>query len=334
VNHTTPSLALSQLTGPSARAFIWAYYVTMAVLALWTIGDVRSPLPTLIGLGLFAAVCLALSVDRAETLALSTTAFVCAVGVCNALLISWQLEAGGHSQWYFGAGTVALFFVSLRGHRLLAWVGFIPLAAVIAVWGATTDTGLVDALALIGRQVPVLLTGTLLATSLSRSGKAIARLTAEASRRSATAAAAEATAVERNARLAVLDSVATPLLARIVDGAPLTSEDRQEFALAEAALRDGLRARSLSVPAVIDAVRDARRRGVGVVLLDDSSPGSVTAEDLERVVQAIVAAVRAARDGRVTARLLPPGREVVATIVVDGSEYAAHEVPRLSQGAG
>ena len=326
-------LSMVQLTGPGARFFIWAYFVTIAVLAIWTLGDVRSPWPTLVGLVLFAGVCLALTLDRGERLSLPVTLFVAAAGVANALLISWQIEYGVFSQWYFGASTVALFFVSLRGRRLLAWVGFIALAAVIAVWGLTTGVGVFETAGLIGRQVPVLAAGTLFATGLRRSGDAIEKLTIETSSRATAQAVAQATALERGHRLAVLDEVATPLLTRLIDGSEITDQDRLEFALAEAELRDSLRARTLSVPAVVDAVRDARRRGVGVVLLDDSTPGALQPYDLDRVVEVTAAALRAAKDGRVTARLLPPGRDNVATVVVDGSAYAALDVPRLTDEA-
>lgn len=324
---SAPRLVIAQLTGTWARIFISAYYLTMAVLAIWTLGDVRSPWPTMLGLLLFAAACVALVVDRSPRLSLPVTLFVGAVGVVNALLISWQLERGGHSQWYFGAGTVLLFFMSLRGRILPAWLWFAATAAVIAVWGATT-TGIPEAAELIGRQAPIVLVGTLFAVGLKRTGEAIERLTEQTSIRTTAEAVAQATAHERAVRLAALDEVVTPLLTRIVDGDEIGPDERLEFAIAEAELRDSLRARTLNTPIVAEAVRDARRRGLGVTLLDDSEPGTVAPADLDRAVALTSSALRAAKDGQVTARLLPAGREKVATIVVDGSEYISHEVPR------
>ena len=321
-------LAISQLTGTWARIFISAYYLTMAVLALWTLGDVRSPWPTLVGLVLFAAACVALVLDTGPRLSLRVTLFVGAVGVVNALLISWQLERGGHSQWYFGAGTVMLFFMSLRGRIVPAWLWFAATAAIIAVWGATTDTGLAEAGILIGRQAPIVLVGTLFAIGLRRTGEAIERLTEQTSLRATAEAIAQATSQERSLRLAALDEVATPLLTRLVDGPAIRPEERLEFAIAEAELRDSLRARTLNTPTVAAAARDARRRGIGVILLDDSEPGTVAPADLDRAVALTSSTLRTARDGRVTARLLPAGRDKVATIVVDGTEYVSHEVPR------
>lgn len=320
-------LVIRQLTGPWGRVFFAAYYLTMAVLAIWTIDDVRSPWPTIGGLVLFAAASIALCVDTALRLTLPVTLFVAVVGVANALLISWQLERGGHSQWYFGAGTVMMFFVSLRGRIVLAWVGFAAMAAVIAVWGATTPTGIAQAAMIIGRQVPIVLVGTLFAIGMRRTLQTIGQLAEQTSRRATAEAVAEATAHERAARLAALDEVALPLLNRIVEGGPIRPEEQLDFALAEAELRDSLRARALATPAVVEAVRDARRRGIGVTLLDDSAPGSLTPEALGRAAAVTSSAVRAAKDGRVTARLLPAGRENVATVVVDGTDYASHEVP-------
>jgi len=68
-----------------------------------------------------------------------------------------------------------------------------------------------------------------------------------------------------------LEEFATPLLERLATGVTPTAAERTEYALAEAQLRDGLRAGVLMVPEVVAAARAARERGVEVVLLDDSA---------------------------------------------------------------
>jgi hypothetical protein len=322
------SFGIRQLTGTGARVLIWLYFATMLALALWTLDDVRSPAPTIAGLMLFAAACLALSFDSAPRLSLGVTTLVCGVSVANALLISWQLMAGGHSQWYFGAGTVMMFYLCLRGRIVFAWIGFLAMSLVIVAWGLTTSVGLAEALVLIGRQAPIVLVGTLFATGMRRTAKAIDRLRVETSMRATTTAAAEATAREREARLGALDEVVTPLLEKLVDGSEILPQSRVEFAIAAAELRDGLRARSLSTPRVLEAARDARRLGIEVTLLDDSDPSTLTPDDLERAESATVETLRAARDGQVTARLLPPGRENIATVVAHGTEHTSIEVTR------
>jgi hypothetical protein len=322
------SFEIRALTGTGARILIWLYFSTMLALALWTIGDVASPWPTIIGLVLFAGACVALSLDSAPRLSLGVAALVCVVSVTNALLISWQLMAGGHSQWYFGAGTVMMLYLSLRGRIVVAWVGFAAMALVIVAWGLTTPVGLAEASVLIGRQAPIVLVGTLFAIGMTRTASAIERVSAETSARITAAAEAAATARERAARLAALDEVVTPLLEQLVDGSAIQPQSRIDFAIAAAELRDGLRARTLSTPRVLEAARDARRLGVEVTLLDDSDPSTLTPADLDRAENATVRALRAARDGHVTARLLPPGRDNIATVVADGTAHRSIEVAR------
>lgn len=325
--NTEPQLELVRLTGAGARVMIWAYYATMTVLALWSINDVMSPWPTVVGLALFAVVCVVLSLDTADVLTLPSTLFVVIIWPLIALLVSWQLEVpGGHAQWFFGAGTVSLFFIGLRGRGGWAWIGFAALSAVIVLWGATTDVGVPVALMLVAKQLPFPIIATLFAMALRRTGASILRLTAEASARASSEAADLATTAERNRGLSELDTLATPLMTRIVDGTALTAEDRLEFAVAEAGLRDTLRARALSVPAIIAAARQARRRGVDVVLLDDSDPSKVNSADLEAVIAKVSEALAESKDGRIVARLLPPGRRDVATLLVDGSGEERREV--------
>lgn len=320
-----------ELIGARARAFIWLYFVTVAALAIWTIDGVRSPWPTILAIIIFGLTCLMLSLDIGERISLRSALITCATGVVMTLLVAWQVVESAHTQWqyaqwYFGSAVVALFYLCLRGRAGWAWIGYAAMSAIVAVWGITTDSG--SAVGLITRQLPIIVTGTVFAISMRRTVDQIESLAADTSTRMAAKAAAEATAAERRERLAELDILATPLLRRLVEGRTPSVEDRLEYALAEADLRDSVRGRSFRVPEVSRAVYAARRRGVGVILLDDSG-APVPSIDLDRVHDAVVHALDAAVDGVVTARLMPTGREQIATILVDGSTYAKHEVARL-----
>ncbi len=331
----TAAPRLVPLSGRGATALVWIYFATMAILAVWSIGDVRSPWPTIASLLLFGLTCFAVTTDPAETLGRAATGLVVITWPVIALVISWQLiEGGGYAQWFLGAGTTSYFYLALRGRIGLAWVGFVALSVVILIWGATTPAGPLAALLLVGKQAPVLLVGTLFAVGMRRTGADIQRITDEESARASAEAAAAATSVERQRRLAELDAAATPLLTRLVSGAPLTDEDRREFAVVEAELRDGLRARTLTAPSVVEAVRAARRRGVDVVLLDDSDPELVAPTDLETAITRVADTVREISHGRIVARLLPPGRGEVATILVETPERTHREsVPSSEPGA-
>jgi hypothetical protein len=323
-----PRLELSQLTGRGTTAFAIGYFVAMAIFAFWSIDGVRNPVPTVIGLGLFGLTSVLLVRDKGEILSLRVTLLVIALGTTTALLISWQITDDSFTVWYYNAGCVALFLVILRGRILLAWVGYLAISGVMAAWGATTAYGIADALFLVANQLTIIVIGTTLAVGLRRNIRRIRLLAAETSARAAAEATAQATTAERNTRLEALNELVAPLLAKLVDGVPLSDEDRLEFAVAEAALRDSMRARALDVPIVVAAARDARRRGVEVVLLDDSTPSSLDPDDLARAAQATVAALTSAEDGQVTARLLPAGRSAIATIVVDGSRYERSDIRR------
>ncbi len=316
-----------ELTGRGPRTMVWLYFATIGILALWSLSEVRYPLPTVVGLALFAAVCGVLTTDLGTRLSLRSTLVTIVGMTVVTAIISWQIVTpGGFAQWYMGAGTACLFYVSLRGRIGWAWVGFGVLSVVVLLWGLTSPGMLGGAGFLIAKQFPILVVGTLFAIGLRRTSASIQQLTVETSARAATEAGDVAATAERNRRLAELDAFATPLLALLVSGTPLTDDDRREFAIAEAELRDALRARSLSVPSVIAAARHARRRGVDVVLLDDSDPDSVHEDDLDTVISHVTDALDDASDGRVVARLLPPGREGVATLLVDGSAGARNQV--------
>jgi len=307
---------------------VWAYFGGSLALALWTFSDWTRPVLPLITLALYAAVCLAITLDRRDRLSLPAALAGVAVAPLSVVLVAWQLVDGGYTAWYVGEATAFLFLVNLRGRVLLAWVGCVLFDAALIVWGVTSWAGAEDAILTATRQSAILVIGTLTAVGLRRTGRRIRKLTAEASVRSAAEAAGLAAAEERAGRLADLRETVVPLLERIAGDTPLTDEDRREFAVAEAELRDGLRARGLRQHRLVDAARAARSRGVDVVLLDDSDPDALDLDDLDRFADITVAALDNATDGRVTARLLPPGRDSIGTVVADGTHYSRHDVPR------
>jgi hypothetical protein len=315
------------LTGTGAHLFTWAYFAATAALALWSISDSTAPALVVIVLVLYAAVSAALNLDRGERLSLPVAIAVVGVGPASVLLLSWQLVPGGYTAWFVGAATAMLFFANLRGRIVLAWIGCALLVGVLLWWGATTPAGIADTALTATRQSGIVAVGTLTALALQRTSGRIRELVAEASVRSAAEAAGLAVADERTRRLAELRSSVVPLLQRIASDAPISADDRSTFAVAEADLRDSLRARGLRVPAIMDAARAARLRGVDVVLLDDSA-GELSHSDIADFVAMVADALTTATDGRVTARLLPPGRPVLGTLVADGSAYRQEELPR------
>lgn len=306
------------ITGRGAQALVWLYWATMAILAVWDLNNVRTPGPTLASLALFAVMCATATQDRRTPLGLPTTWLVVLGWPLITLAISWNLLAyGGYAQWYLGAATTCAFYLALRGRVGLAWLGFVLVGVVVVSWALTTGVGMLTALVLLGKQAPVLLVGTLFSIGIDRTATTITRLMSLEASRAAAEAAVLATAAERRRRLTELDALATPLLRQLVDGSELTVEDRRRFADAESTLRDTLRARALSVEPLVDTVRRARRRGVDVVLLDDSDPDQLDGRHLASAIAEIDREVSGVTEGRVVARLLPPGRDEIATILIE-----------------
>jgi hypothetical protein len=315
------------LTGTGAQLFTWAYLAATAVLAIMSLSDSRAPALVFVVLGLYAAVGVVLTLDKGQQLSLPVAIAMVGVGPLSVFLLSWQLIPGGYTSWYVGATTVMLFFANLRGRILLAWIGCVLFDLGLLWWGLTSATGLAEAVLTATRQTAIVAIGTLTAVALERTSTRIRGLVSEASLRGAAEAAGLAVAEERTRRLTELRTSVVPILQRIASDSPISADDRREFAVAEADLRDSLRARGLRVPLIMEAARDARRRGVDVVLLDDSA-GELTAPEITGFAAAVVDVLESASDGRVTARLLPPDRPVLGTIVADGTAYVSHEVVR------
>ena len=320
-------IEMVELTSRGARQLVWAYFVTMVVLAVWTIDRVHSPYPTALAVVAFACICIIFTFCSADRLPTDWTWVVIGASVVSTGLVLWQLKPEpGYASWVIGAAGTALFFVGLRGRLLLSWLGFALLAIVIVAWGLTVGPGFAVALLDAARQAAVLIVGTLFATGLTRTADEVERLTDEATDRAISESQQIAIEEERRERLFALGEFATPLLARLASGAKISAKERIEFVLAEAELRDGLRARALQVPVIAAAAREARRRGVEVVLLDDSESSTIAPEDVTIAAGRIAELLDVANDGRVTARLLPVGRDAIATVVVDGAEHRSESI--------
>lgn len=126
-----------------------------------------------------------------------------------------------------------------------------------------------------------------------------------------TRAAAEA--VEANRReCAEIDAQAGPLLERIAAGEPL--EDlRVDLRVAEGAIRDRIRSPGLRLPALVEAIAERRRAGVDVLLLGEQEDAEERPS--EACLAAIGRVIAQADAGRVTVRILPPGRDAAASVV-------------------
>ncbi|WP_157154977.1 MULTISPECIES: hypothetical protein [unclassified Diaminobutyricimonas] len=295
-------------------------------LAMTTLDDVRSPWPTVLAFILVCAGAVLGSRPGPTPLAPRRTAFIVALAGIAPALVSWQLPTDGvfdHASWHFGAISLLLGMLCLRGRTLIAWLGFALLSAVTVGWTVSTGQGPFFGLELVSRHAGTLMVITVAGVTLRRMATLITEYTAVEQRRNAEEAATQAGLAERRASIGRLERIARPLLERIATGAALSPEEKRECGLIEATLRDAVRAYSLSSTRMDAAVLAARRRGVVVTLYDDRSDPLPT--DLaEEVAAWACARLGEATSGSVVVRVLPAGRPSVATIVIDDGTPVEH----------
>ncbi len=226
--------------------------------------------------------------------------------------------------WPLGMSVAIYTFMCVRGRTLMAWIGLGSSIAIAVLWAALTGQGAAYGLSFSLVNAAPLLMSTFFAFTIRPLGRSIFELRRQATAQTATEAAAAAVLDERDSQLARLDALARPMLERTVFGPDLTPDDAMACILLEADLRDTLRARGLVDPVLQESVRAARRRGVGVVLLDDRAGVELPANVRSRIIASAAEHVDGIVSGSATVRLLPADRPVLATILVD-----AHETYRV-----
>jgi signal transduction histidine kinase len=249
---------------------------------------------------------------------LGTVALLAATEALMCFAVTPQ-DTAAFAQWHLGAITLVLLVLAMRGRNRVAWLCYAGLFLSTIAWALVNGLTILDGVALVVRHAGTLLAGTLWVFAARRSMAALAELNRQRTVREA-AELAETTAIEeRRAQLARLGALARPMLERLADPHPLTPDEQVECLQVEATLRDAIRARSLFVEPVIGAAKAARARGVAVTLLDDSADRPPA--DIAPVASAVAAVLDSADSGRVTARVLPAGREALATIVLDAGRH-------------
>jgi len=317
---STDASDLLSLTSLPARIILYLFIATNVVFTLATLDRMRAPWPSFVALVLISVGALIVTRPKPDPLPWPDTLAVIGIVCASALVVSWYLPQSGElgrEAWHLGAATWLLFFLALRRRARVAWLGMVLLTAITVWWGISIGQSAVFGLTLLQTHMGILLVATLFASSLRRTARIINTLTARSVVAAAVVAGADAGQEIRLQRVAELAALAVPQLELIASGAPLNDDDRRMFQSVEAQLRDGVRGRSLVVPAVAAAAQDARARGVTVNLLDDRGAPLPSHDAMLRLVDAVTSALLATTQGTVTARMLPEGRAVAVTILSD-----------------
>ncbi|RDI49357.1 sensor histidine kinase [Nocardia mexicana] len=311
---------LRGLLGLRGRQGAFVTAVVLATVASMAVSNLRSVPGHQIGI-LVAYVVIAIA--AVVTIAIDTDPFpwpvalvVAAVGPLATALAYHRVEAGSVHQfvWTIYATSVVLCFLAVRGRSgyAVAGIGMTTLVAVVGIGLGARG------ISLSMTPIVIVASGTLMASIASSNLQALRRIADESAARAAAQATIRAQGEERARQLERLDDRARPMLERIATGDDLTGTERHESRLLEAELRDSLRAPALTTATLAAATRGARGRGVEVLLLDDGGLAEATDGLVSTVVDAAAQQLDKANAGSITVRILPPGRHVLATILVDG----------------
>lgn len=308
-------------------------YVAVTIGAGWQIRSVGTWVALTAGFVLFVVATSLLMRYGRTTLPWGTAAVVTVLTVAGLAMSFWTLSLDTYLTLQTtpasSALTIILAMVVLYRRPLFAWVGAFCATGLAAVTGQMIGIGYAVGAGNTLFCYPVLVLATLFGLMAIPMPDRLRSLREQAFAQAAEEAAAAASADERRRQLERLDAGARPILEQIVGGHEFGPEEARDVRLAEAQLRDTIRAPGWDAPEVAESVWAVRRRGVSVRLLDDgalddyasddlgdeSSPGSLARRMLVEELTAVEST--SAAHGSVTARILPAGRGVLASIVVD-----------------
>lgn len=320
------------MRSPAAVFLVTSFALTCLLMGIWNDDGVHQLWLVILGALVAAAAEFAVMYLPGDPLPHWAGALLAVTSPLIALLVVTQLPVPLHNAqqtWFFGSTTAFLTFMCVRGAIGWAWLGLATRMSVFVGWSAVTGQSALGAFGQTAVDIAPLLMATFFAYTVRPTARSIFALREQANLSAASEAASAAILEERDAQLDRLDVIARPLLEVIASGRVLTAAEQDDCRLLEARLRDRLRAGLLIDDAVADAAREARRRGVTVVMLDDGGLDDSSFSVRAAARSAAKSALALARSGTVSARVLPPGRSMVATILVNDGDAEYHvEVDR------
>jgi hypothetical protein len=189
------------LSGRGARLVIWSAFAVYVILAAWTIDGVRFPITTVIALALLAVACLVMTLDRTEPLRLWAAIVAAAITPINVGLVAPHVTHAGYVEWYLGAGAFILFYIAIRGRRVIAWIGFVGMSAASITSYQLINRPMFDILLDLSRHASILLIGTIFSLSFAATSRSIRHLARDAAARTAIEHATDTAAAIRTKRL-------------------------------------------------------------------------------------------------------------------------------------
>lgn len=218
-------------------------------------------------------------------------------------------DVGTFHTWYVSAISTLMAVTAIRQHKIIAWLGTATATFQVLIWGgfdAIFNSGISGAVALVA-------TAHALSVGLRNSAIRTAAYLEEAKQTEMATAVQSARRQERAERINETLRGALPLLEKIASG-HLLEADRKEATYLEAALRDEIRGRALINPKLKASIREARSRGVEVVVLDEGGMDDLTEPQKEKLRNRLADELDVISEGRVTIRS-PQNEATKATFV-------------------
>jgi hypothetical protein len=315
---TTRERDLGQYLGLVGR---WAWAMFALYAAIYTAIAIVEGIPeagapvSLVSLGLVLGAALLISSPSPTPLPRARLLAICALVLApvGVMLVNLPTHLGFESlvAWQLSAVNFVLFVLELRARVIAAWILVVVIVVVVAAWSVLrTGTPWLGVQLTYG-QVVSLAAGTVFAIGLQRTARQVFAQQDAERVRAADEAARSAGDAHRAAELAEVRALAGPLLQAIASGAPV---DRRDALTLEAALRDRIRGRGLSIEPLVSALRRARERDVDALVLDDLGDALLAPDQAVAIATWCAERIDALPSSHVTIRLAPTAGGAVVSI--------------------
>lgn len=233
--------------------------------------------------------------------------------------ITWQYTPPFHhpnyESWELNPCDLLMFCLAIRGRIIAAWIGQAAMIATICAWSVGATGSAAFGLSFCYTQPFPLLAVTVFAIGLRRTTTQIA-LHRAAERHRAVRDMDRTTADgDTEVDLRTVGDLARPTLEQIAAG---KTPELAAVRSLEAGLRDLIRGRNLAMEPLTSALREARRHGVEVVLLDDLGDQDLPEPERDTAVRWAAGHLTGARSGSFVLRLRPDDGVSVITVTADG----------------
>jgi hypothetical protein len=276
------------------------------ILGLLNLENYSDQFPVILSTGLYF-ITLLLIVTTSSTLEMPSWVayFALACSALISLLLVGVIEFAtldGYLTWYVGGIGLLMSITAIRSHRLIAILGMAIMSTLTVAWGGI---GAIFTTGLIGSWL-WLAVGIGSSFGIQSSEKAALNFYQKAMETSRLIEASSAARKERQERIETTLKGSLPILTKIwKQNGELTPAQKRSARLLEAELRDEIRGRGLISKEVVAAVRQARRKGVEVQLLDDGGLNGATDLERKKILRRIASEVANIRSGKLVIRAAP-----------------------------